>query len=188
MAVLFTANITQAQTVQKKKIGEYPVFSLAPYGGIQFPMGSLGETYKSSFNAGLDVNMKINKETSFFLNAGYYDMPLKSDRTGPAASFIAITAGPRYVFSSASVKAKFFLEAGLGVYIFGLKEHTTTVAPIVTTPSSSTVNFGLNTGPGVVIPVSDAMDILMKSKLHYVLNADGSSTFISASIGLDFKL
>ncbi|MBS1493122.1 MAG: hypothetical protein JST55_06415 [Bacteroidetes bacterium] len=188
MLAIITSNVSQAQTVKKTMIAQYPAFSIAPFAGVSFPIGDLGNYYKSSFNAGIDFNLKVNREVSFFLNVGYYDMPSKPDVAAPGASFISITAGPRYVLSSANVKAKFFMEAGLGAYIFGVKEYTTTTAPIVTTPSTSTVNFGVNTGPGVILPLSDSMDLMLKTKLHYVFNKNGSSTFLSALIGLDFKL
>lgn len=188
MLAIITSNVSQAQTVKKSMIAEYPAFSIAPFVGIQFPMGDLGNFYKSSFNAGLDINLKVNREVSFFLNGSYFDMPIKSDITGPAASFIAITAGPRYVLSSANVKAKFFLEAGIGAYIYSVKDYTTTTTPAVTILGTSTTNFGVNTGPGVILPLSDSMDLMMKTKLHYVFNKDGSQTFIAAVMGLSFKL
>jgi len=186
---LITSNVSQAQTVKKSMVAVYPAFSIAIGGGAQFPVGILGETYKSSFNAGIDFNLKVNKETSLFLNATYYDMPRKPEAVlGPDASIIAITAGPRYVFSSANVKAKFFLEAGIGAYIFAVKDYTTTTTPAITTLGTSKANVGANVGPGAVLPLSDSMDLLIKSKLHYIFTEGGSSSFISAFIGLDFKL
>jgi hypothetical protein len=186
---LITSNVTQAQTVKKTMVAVYPAISLAIVGGAQFPVGDLGTIYKSSWNAGLDINLKLNKETSLFLNASFFDMPRKPDAPlGPDASIIAITAGPRYVFSSANVKAKFFLEAGVGAYIMNVKDYTTTTAPIVMTVGTSKVNMGANVGPGAILPLSDSMDLMIKSKLHYIFTEGGSSSFISAQIGLDFKL
>ena len=190
VVALLTSVSLQAQTVKKSMVAVYPAFSIAIGGGAQFPVGILGETYKSSFNAGLDINMKLNKETSLFLNATYFDMPRKPDATtpGPDASIIAITVGPRYVFSSASVKAKFFMEAGIGAYIMNVKDYTTTGTPSVLIVGTSKTNMGANVGPGAVLPLSDSMDLLIKSKLHYMFTEGGSSSFISAFVGLDFKL
>jgi len=186
---LITSNVSEAQTVKKSMIAVYPAFSIAIGGGAQFPVGDFGTIYKASFNAGLDFNLKVNKETSFFLNASYYDMPRKPDAPlGPDASMIVITAGPRYVFSSANVKAKFFIEAGIGAYILNVKDYTTTTAPIVLTPGTSKTNVGANVGPGAILPLSDSMDLLIKTKLHYIFTTGGSSSFIAAQIGLDFKL
>lgn len=189
MLAIITTNVSQAQTVKKSMVGEYPAFSIGLIGGAQFPVGDFGTTYKSSFNAGIDFNLKVNKETSFFLNATYFDMPRKSDAPlGPDANLISITAGPRYVFSSANVKAKFFLEAGVGAYIMNTKEYTTLTTPAVLLQSETKANVGANVGPGVVLPLSDSMDLMMKSKLHYIFTTGGSSSFISAQLGLSFKL
>lgn len=187
LALLFTS-ISEAQT--KKSI--YPVFSISPLVGVHFPMGGLNDNYNPSWNAGLEVALAINRETSFFLNGTYYNLPRKEDAsTGPAASYIAITAGPRYVFTSPKVKAKFFLEAGLGAYIYTRKEYNSTTTPVVTYPSESTTNFGVNAGPGVIIPLGEVADLVMKSKIHYIFEsggAGGSRTFVTGIIGVDFKL
>jgi hypothetical protein len=181
MFALFIASITQAQTT--KVI--YPVFSISPMGGVQFPLGDMNNTYKTSWNAGLDLNLKINRETSFFLYGGYHDMPAKTESNSPDASVIQITAGPRYIFTSQAIKAQFFIEGGLGVYIFGTKEYT---LEGVTIPSSSTVNFGINIGPGATIPLGKSVDLIMKVKLHDMFMDGGSQTFITAIAGIDFRL
>ena len=112
MFALISSNITQAQPT--KTAGDvYPVVSIAPpIGGVQFPIGGLNDSYSASFNAGLDIGLKINRETSFYLNGTYFDMPRSVKGTGGDASYIAITAGPRYIFTSRDIKAQFFLEAG----------------------------------------------------------------------------
>ncbi len=186
MFALFTASITQAQTTKTK--GEvYPVFSISPLVGVNFPIQDLNNVYSTSWNAGLDLNLKVNRETSFFLYAGYVDMPIKSGLIGPSASIIAITAGPRYIFTSASIKAQIFVEAGLGAYIFSSKDFTTTVPPIVTIASESKTYFGINVGPGAIIPLGPSMDLIMKVKLHDMFATGGSQTFIAANMGLNFK-
>ena len=184
----FIVNISEAQT---KKV-EYPIFSFSPVGGVQFPVGGLNDNYGVSWNAGLDLSLKVNKETAFYLNATYFDMPLKAGITGPNASYIAISAGPRYYFASPKLKAQFFLEAGIGAYIFTQKEYTVTSPslsdPTVIIPSVTKTNFGVNVGPGVTIPLGSTIDLIMKSKLHYTFQDGGSHTFISAVAGVEFRL
>jgi len=188
MVILFITNVSEAQT--KKSV--YPVFSIAPVAGVQFPVAGLNDNYNASWNAGLDLGLAINRETSFFLNATYYNMPVKDAVLYvPSASYIGITAGPRYVFTSPKIKAKFFLEAGIGVYIFTQKELTFVGPPDIIFPSTSTTNFGVNVGPGVIIPLGDIADLIIKSKLHYSFESGGtggSRTFVAAVIGVDFKL
>jgi hypothetical protein len=186
LVALFITNVSEAQT---KKI-QYPLFSISPIVGVQFPIGSLNDNYATSYNVGLDLALKVNKETSFYLKGGYYGMPRKTDASvGPDASMIEITAGPRYTFSSPQVKAHFFLEAGLGVYIFNYKEFTTAGTPGVVVPSTSTTEFGVNAGPGVTIPLGGSVELIMKSKLHYLFQeGGGSKTFVTAVVGVDFNL
>ena len=185
MLVLFVSSITQAQTT--KTSGEkYPVFSISPMGGVQFPLGDMNNTYKTSWDAGVDFNLKINRETSFWLFAGYHDMPAKTEANIPSASVIQITAGPRYIFTSKAIKSMFFLEGGLGVYIFTTKDFVST-GTAETIAGSSKTNFGINVGPGAIIPLGKAMDLIMKVKLHDMFMEGGSQTFISAVMGLNFK-
>jgi hypothetical protein len=184
---LFIASITQAQPTQTK--GDvYPVISISPLAGVNFPLQDLNNTYSTSFNAGLDLNLKVNRETSFFLDGAYFNMPAKDASFGPNASVIAITAGPRYIFTSASIKAQIFIEAGLGLYIFASKDFNTNTTPIVVIPGVSTTNFGLNVGPGAIIPLGKSMDLIMKVKIHDMFLKGGSQSFLTAQMGLDFKL
>ena len=182
MFALFITSITQAQTTKIV----YPLFSISPMGGVQFPLGDLNNTYNTSWNAGLDLNLKINRETSFWLFAGYHDMPAKTEANIPDASIIQITAGPRYIFTSKAIKSMFFLEGGLGVYIFTTKDFVST-GTAETIAGSSKTNFGINVGPGAIIPLGKAMDLIMKVKLHDMFMEGGSQTFISAVMGLNFK-
>jgi len=181
---LFISNLSEAQT----KKTTYPLFSIAPVGGVQFPVGSLNDNYGVSWNAGVDMSLKVNKETAFYLNASYLDMPLKSGLIGPGAGYIAITAGPRYYFGTPNLKAQFFLEAGIGAYIFTQKEFTLIGPPDVIIPSASKTVFGVNVGPGVTIPLGGTIDLLMKSKLHYAFQSGSAHTFITAVVGVDFRL
>ena len=187
MFALISSNITQAQTTKAKVV--YPMFSISPVGGVQFPIASLNDNYKTSWNAGVDFSLKFNRETSLYLYAGYHDMPSSDASTHPGASVIQITAGPRYIFTSQAIKAQFFIEGGMGVYIFGTKEFTTTgTDPSVIVPSTSNVNFGINVGPGVTIPLGKSVDIIIKSKLHDMFMDGDSKIFITALLGIDFRL
>ncbi|HEY5123780.1 MAG TPA: hypothetical protein VIK14_08615 [Ignavibacteria bacterium] len=187
MIALFCSNITEAQTTQTKVV--FPQFSISPIGGVQFPTGGLNDTYNPSFNAGVDFCLRINKETAFYLNGAYFNMPIKSELPpGPNSSYIAITAGPRYFFTSSSIKALLFLEAGAGIYIVGTKEWTIAGTPPITIASTSSTAFGCNTGPGVIIPLSKSMDIVMKTKVHYIFQKGGDRVFVQVSAGLNFAL
>ena len=191
-----TSNVTNAQTsnalfntlntdMQTAKKTVYPVFSLSPIIGATFPIGTLGNNYKTSLIAGIDLNLQVNRETSFFLNGSYFDLPAKTESGFTGSSIIAITVGPRYTFSGPQLKAALFLEAGLGVYMIHDKEFT---LDGVTYPSATSTNFGLNVGPGVTIPAGGTVNIILKVKFHEVLVTGGSQSFIAAVAGVDFRL
>jgi hypothetical protein len=80
------------------------------------------------------------------------------------------------------------MEAGLGLYIFASKDFNTTGTPSVLVPGVSTTNFGINVGPGAIIPLGTSMDLIMKVKIHDMFLKGGSQTFLTAQMGLDFKL
>ncbi|HEY5535910.1 MAG TPA: hypothetical protein VIL99_13375, partial [Ignavibacteria bacterium] len=69
-----------------------------------------------------------------------------------------------------------------------MNEWTPTTDPAVTIPSESKTSFGVNVGPGVIIPLGKAFDLLFKTKLHYTFQTGGSHTFVAINLGLDFKL
>lgn len=187
MIALFCSNTTEAQTTKTNVV--FPQFSISPLGGVQFPTGGLNDTYNPSFNAGVDFCLRVNKESSFYLNGTYYNMPIKSDiPPGPNSSYIAITAGPRYFFTSSSIKALFFLEAGVGIYIVSTKEWTSAGTPSITIASTSSTAFGCNTGPGVIIPLGKSMDLVLKTKVHYIFQKGGDRVFVGAVLGLNFAL
>lgn len=183
MISLLSVNVTEAQ-----KKSDYPLVSIAPIGGVQFPIGNLTDSYDASYHAGLDFSIRLNRETAIFLNGTYFDMPLKENLIGADASYIAITAGPRYIFTSPKIKAQFFMEAGIGVYMFSVGDYTIGNVPV---ESATTTNMGINVGPGVFIPLGKIADLELKTKFHYTFGdkiGGGKSTFISAAIGVDFKL
>ncbi|MCX6163552.1 MAG: hypothetical protein NTU73_01615 [Ignavibacteriae bacterium] len=193
MIALLSANVSEAQT----KKTTYPLFSIAPMVGVQFPAGGLNDIYKASWNAGLEMNLKVNKETSFFFKAGYFNMPARTDAdvAGPDGSYIEITAGPRYVFTNPKLKARFFLEAGLGAYIHGSKDYTYNTYPVIGGPavpktivSESKASFGVNVGPGVYIPLGGTVDLIVKTKLHYIFESGAARTFVTGIMGVDFNL
>jgi len=191
MAALLSSNITEAQTT---KTNPYPIFAISPTGGVQFPIGSLNNLYGASYNFGLEVAMKVNRETSFYLRGGYMNMPLKEGVIGPNGSIIEITAGPRYTFKAPKLKARFFTEGGMGVYMWTDKEYTTTTTvgtanTTTTYPSKTDSRFGVNAGVGVTIPLGGTIDFLIKSKFHYIFGTSGnSSTFITGLAGIEFNL
>ena len=182
MLTLLTSNITQAQ-----KRSSFPAFSIAPVLGVNFPLGDLGNVYKVGFNGGADFMVNLNRETAFFLKVGYYLLPNKQeiDPNGTNASMIEISAGPRYTFTNPKVKAELFFEAGLGAYMFMYKDKV--VGNVTTTYESETL-FGINGGPGALIPMGKMADFMVKAKAHYIFQKNGSRVIATGVMGVAFKL
>ncbi len=185
---LSNSNIINAQssgtTVTKtSKTSLYPVFTLSPVAGAIFPMSELGNTYAAGFNGGLDLGVRMNRELSLYTKLGYYSLT-NNTTTAPSSSYIEISAGPRYNFTDPKLKSIFFLEAGVGAYIFSQDAYTEGTQ---TFEKISNTNVGLNVGPGVALQLSKVMDIILKSKYHMIFNDGGTRSFLTALGGLEFK-
>jgi hypothetical protein len=74
----FATNVTNAQTsnalfntlnadIQSPSKIVYPIISLSPIIGATFPIGTLGNSYKTSFVGGLDINLAVNREMAHIL-------------------------------------------------------------------------------------------------------------------------
>ncbi|MBK8551970.1 MAG: outer membrane beta-barrel protein [Ignavibacteria bacterium] len=176
----------QAQTVKKKSA--YPIWSISPMGGIAFPVGKFGESFKSGPTFGLDVNYKANKEVGFFVELAYDIFTTKTEGATDG-KYIEYTAGPRYYFTSKNLKSAFFLEAGLGGYSFRQNEYTVTVNGTPTNfPEFNSTKFGINVGLGALLNLGKTVDLKMKAKYHNILTSDGSTSFIAPVLGIDIRL
>lgn len=188
---LLSGNYINAQQISgttltkttSSKTSIYPIFTLSPIGGAIFPLSELGNSYKAGFNAGLDAGMRLNKEVSIYGKMGYYNLSANTPGA-PNSSYIEISAGPRYYFSSPKLKSNFFLESGVGAYIFSQDAYVTQG---VNVEKQSNTNIGLNVGPGVTLQLSKAVDIILKTKYHMIFNSGGSRSFVTALGGLEFK-
>lgn len=77
------------------------------------------------------------------------------------------------------------MEAGVGAYIFNRDAHTFNTLPVA---KESHTSLGVSVGPGVTLQLSDAMDIILKTKYHAIFTSEGGTrSFISALGGLEFK-
>lgn len=161
----------------------YPVFTISPVAGIIFPMSELGNNYQAGFNGGLDAGVRLNKELGLYAKTGYYSLTDVVEGA-PNSSYIEVSAGPRYYFSSKNLKSTFFLEAGVGAYIFSQDAYETETGSI---DRKSNTNAGVNVGPGVTLQLSKSIDVILKSKYHLIFNDAGTRSFLTALGGLEFK-
>lgn len=184
LAIIFMMNTSgQSQTVKKKS--PYPIWSLSPVGGIAFPVGKFGESYKSGPTFGLDISYRVNREVGIYVKGGYYIFPSKIAGSDADGKYLEYTAGPRYFFTSRNLKSSFFLEVGLGGYSFKQDAH---VVDSVNVAEYTSTDFGVNAGMGATLNLGASVDLIIKLKYHNILTTDGSSSFVAPMLGIDIRL
>ncbi len=180
------AQVPNATTKSNKSItakSMYPIFTLSPVAGVNFPMSQLGNEFEAGFNGGLDAGARLNKELGIYAKAGYYSLT-DAAATAPNSSYFELSAGPRYFFTSKNLKSSFFIETGVGAYIFSQDAYE---SGGVSFDRKSNTNVGLNVGPGVTLQLSKSIDVILKSKYHMIFNDAGTRSFLTALGGLEFK-
>lgn len=181
------SNILNAQTTTRiKKI--YPIVTISPFGGAILPIGILADNFKPGGNVGLDVGYRINKEVGLYAKFGYYFM--NSKITGaPVGNYLEFTGGPRYFFTKPNLKSSLFVETGVGGYNFNQKSFVNpadTIGAVVN--QINDLRPGVNAGIGANLAISNAIDILLKTKYNLIFTPNGSNSFITAVAGLEFKI
>jgi hypothetical protein len=162
--------------------------SISPFGGAIFPLPKqLNENFKPGGNVGIDIGYRINKEVGLVGEFSYYFMSSKI--TGaPIGSYLEFTAGPRYYFVHPKLNSSLFFEGGVGAYNFRQNSY---VNPNDTTGSSvaqiNNTKVGINGGIGATLPLSDAMDIMVRSKYHVIFTQNGSASFMTVGAGFTFR-
>ena len=198
LAVFFISNSSFAQktetTVIQTKDKTYkvtkevfPQWSVTPYGGAIFPVATLSESFKPNGAFGIDVGAKINKEVGFYGRFGYYFMNSNVSGT-PVGKYIEATVGPRYYFSSVNVKSQLFLDAGIGMYNFSqssfVPEGSLTGATVA---EISDTKAGVNAGVGASIFLGQDVNLMVRTKYNTVFTEGGTTSFITAATGIEFK-
>jgi hypothetical protein len=106
----------------------------------------------------------------------------------PVGSYFEISAGPRYYFMNPKLKSQIFLEGGVGAYHFMQKSYVNPDDTAhATVDQIANTKAGLNGGIGASLYLSDAVDILFKSKYNVVFTPNGTSSFITVGAGFEFS-
>lgn len=182
--LICTSSFAQYTTSKKKPVYQW---SIAPTGGALFPVGVLGDNFKPGASLGLDIGYRVNKEVGMFAKLGYSFM--NSKITGaPVGNYLEYSVGPRYTFTKPNLKSTLFVEAGVGGYTFMQDSYIDpndinggAVAQINNTRP------GVNAGLGANLGLSDAMDLIVKSKYTVIFTPNGSNSFITTLAGFNFK-
>lgn len=181
-----TTTTTQTTKVTTSKRKLFPHFSVSPFGGAIFPIQNLKESFKPGGTVGLDLGYRVNKEVGIYAKFGYYFMSSKI--TGaPIGSYIEVSAGPRYYFTHPKLKSELFFEGGVGAYNFRQNSYTPNDTTMAQIQQINSTKAGVNAGIGGSLALSDAVDILVKSKYHVIFTPNGSSSFLTVIGGLEFR-
>ncbi len=179
-------NATTTKEQQTRKM--FPHVTISPSGGAIFPLPKvLNQDFKPGGTIALDLGYRLNKEVGFYAKFGYYFM--SSKRSGaPVGSYLEFSAGPRYFFTHPKLKSSVFFEGGVGAYNFRQNSYVNpgdTSGAVVSQISNT--KAGLNGGIGATLAISDAMDLMAKTKYHVVFTPNGTSSFITVLGGLEFR-
>jgi hypothetical protein len=187
MSGLFITGFSNAQVSGSSMSNEmvkvypvkYPIFTLSPMAGGIFPVSEFGNTYQAGFSGALDFGLRLNRELAIYSNLGYYSLT-NNDNLAPNSNYFEISAGPRYYFTKSNLKSTFFIETGVGAYIFSQDAYTGNVAQTHT-------NIGLSLGPGFTMQVSKSVDLILKTKYQMIFNDSGTRSFVTGLGGVEFK-
>lgn len=185
---LNTTSFSKESNESVSKTKSYGYWEITPSAGVIFPVGKFSENFDISGRTGLDLGYRINREVAIYGNVTYNLLSSKAE-SGPNASYLSYTVGPRYYFTNPKLKSTLFLEAGVGGYTFTQDEYSTTVEGITTNfPEEGETRFGVNAGVGGDVWVSDNVSLLLKAKYNLIMSGgDNARSFISTDAGVNIR-
>jgi hypothetical protein len=140
--------------------------------------------YYMSGNLGFDLSYRINSEVALFGESRYNFLSAK-DTLSPNSGYFETTVGARYYIKPDLSRSSFFLEVGMGPYIYTGGSST---VPGQLYESNTKVRFGANTGLGLELVITNSLFLTLKSKINAVFEPKGSTTYITGVGGVTFRL
>ncbi len=162
---------------------KFPIFTLSPMAGGIFPVSEFSNTYQAGFSGVIDGAIRLNRELGIFSNIGYYSLST-SVPNAPHSAYFEISAGPRYYFTKSNLKSTFFIESGVGAYVFSQDAYGEGATYV---DRQSSTNFGFNVGPGFTMQASKSVDLILKTKYQMVFLEGGTRSFVTGLGGIEFK-
>jgi hypothetical protein len=159
-------------------------FQLTLQGGFMNPLSSyFVDNYFTSASFGFDLAYRVNTEVALYTEIKYDLLSLK-DTLGPTTSYFESTVGVRFYFRPKCYRSSFFIEAGIGPYIF---MQSAGVSPTREYDKQTTFRVGGNAGIGGELVLTNSLFITLKSKVNSIFEPGGSTTFVSGIGGLTIR-
>ena len=187
---LNTSSFSKETNESVSKTKSYGYWELTPSAGVIFPVGKFSENFDISGRTGLDLGYRINKEVAIYGNVTYNLLSSKA-QSGPNASYLSYTVGPRYYFTNPKLKSTLFVEAGVGGYTFTQDAYQQTIEGVTTNfPEQGDTRVGFNAGVGGDVYLSDHLSLMMKAKYNTILGSGDDNTtrsFLGVDGGLNIR-
>jgi hypothetical protein len=140
--------------------------------------------YYTSLNLGFDLSYRLNSEVAFYGEVRNNFLASK-DSTSPATGYFETTFGARYYVGLGSVRSSLFFESAFGPYIFF---GGTSKNPDPHYNTQTKIRLGGNVGLGAELFITNSIFLTLKSKINSVYDSNGSTTYVTGSGGISFRL
>ena len=159
-------------------------FQLTFQGGFMNPLSNyFVDNYFTSSSFGFDLAYRVNSEVALYTEIKY-DLLSPKDTLAPTTAYFESTVGVRFYFRPKCFRSSFFIEAGIGPYIFMQSAGTT---PTKTYESQSSFKFGGNAGIGGELVLTNSLFITLKSKINSIFEPKGTTNFVSGIGGFTIR-
>lgn len=159
-------------------------FQLTLQGGFMNPLSSyFVDNYFTCSSFGFDLAYRVNSEVALYTEIKY-DLLSPKDTLAPTPAYFESTIGVRFYFRPKCYRSSFFVEAGIGPYIFMQSSGTT---PSRNYDSQTSFKFGGNAGVGGELVLTNSLFITLKSKVNSIFEPKGTTTFVSGIGGFTIR-
>ncbi|MCX6158230.1 MAG: hypothetical protein WCK13_03975 [Ignavibacteriota bacterium] len=159
-------------------------FQLTLQGGFMNPLSSyFVDNYFTCSSFGFDLSYRVNTEVALYTEIKY-DLLSPKDTLAPSPGYFESTVGIRFYFRPKCYRSSFFMEAGIGPYIFMQSSGST---PTANYASQTSFKFGGNAGIGGELVLTNSLFITLKGKINSVFEPKGTTTFVSGIGGFTIR-
>ena len=158
-------------------------FNVGATMGVQIPVGSSMEGFKTGFGINLTGKYLIKETMAVGINVGYLGLGAPEtgvDEVSLKTSFIPLTALFEYYLGSEKLKP--YLGADMGAYIF-----KTSAGASGMTISASKTYFGFAPVLGIKYDLNDLISVVGNLKYHWVATEGEHATMIGIHAGILVK-